>query len=595
MEAMEVDRTKETEKGICNVFTQDGSNDWHGKPASKATTGGWRCGMMLLVNVGLVTLAYTGVEVNMVVFSKSVLRQANATASNTFSRWMGTTYLFSLAGAFLCDSYLGRYLTCVIFQVFLIVGIIALSLSTHIFLLKPHGCGTIEVLCEPQAPIEVAIFYISIYLIAIGSGAPEPALATFGADQFDEEDHKENQSKKAFYSYFYVAINLGSLVAETALVYIENLGYWVLGFWICAGCASIAYLLLLSGTLRYRHFKPSGNPISRFFQVIVASFRKMKLELPSNGEGLYETSRIRGEVNCERKIMHTREFRFLDRAAIVTPVDKEKSQQTNPWRVCTVTQVEEVKSILRLLPIWFCTLLSCGAFVQLLSLFVEQGAAMDRSISNFSIPPASMTAFDIVSSTAFIILYDRFILPSITKLMKKKPKPLDELQRIGIGLAGVIVSLIIAGIVELQRRKFAGNIDKETSSLGILWQTPQYIILGTSEAFVYVAQMEFFASQTPDAMKSLGISLSMCSTAFGSYICSIILTIVMAITARDGNPGWVPPNLNHGHVERYFFLSAALIALNLGLFIICAKRYKFTSFEKRDVEASKINDSVNDK
>lgn len=73
------------------------------------------------VNQGLITLAFAGVEVNLVLFSKSVLRQTNAEAANMFSRWMGTTYCFSLLGAFLSDSYLGRYLTCVIFQLVFIV------------------------------------------------------------------------------------------------------------------------------------------------------------------------------------------------------------------------------------------------------------------------------------------------------------------------------------------------------------------------------------------------------------------------------------------------------------------------------------------
>jgi peptide/histidine transporter 3/4 len=32
------------------------------------------------------------------------------------SKWTGTVYMFSLIGAFLSDSYWGRYKTCAIFQ-----------------------------------------------------------------------------------------------------------------------------------------------------------------------------------------------------------------------------------------------------------------------------------------------------------------------------------------------------------------------------------------------------------------------------------------------------------------------------------------------
>lgn len=175
-------------------------------------------------------------------------------------------------------------------------------------MLEPKGCGTIGDICNAKTWGEFAVFYVSIYLLALGSGAMEPALATFGADQFDEEDTEENQSKTAFYSYYYVALNLGSLGAETILVYIENLGKWELAFWISTSCGFFSVVLLLCGSHRYRHFKPSGNPISRFSQVIVASVRKIKLEVPSHGEGLFEFHG-KDETDSTRKILHTDDFR----------------------------------------------------------------------------------------------------------------------------------------------------------------------------------------------------------------------------------------------------------------------------------------------
>lgn len=254
----------------------------------------------------------------------------------------------------------------------------------------------------------------------------------------------------------------------------------------------------------------------------------------------------------------------------------------NPWRLCTITQVEEVKSVFRLLPVWLCTIMSSMAFIQMLSLFVEQGAATNTKISNFHIPPASMTAFDIISTTAFILLYDKFISPLYVKITKRRPKTLSELQRIGIGLAIAVIAMITAGIVEQHRLKYASKSGEEISSMSIFWQIPQYVLLGVSEAFVYVAQMEFFASQIPDGLKSFGIALAMSSTAIGSYICSMILSVVMALTSKNGKPGWVPPNLNDGHLDRFFFLSATISSLNLGLFVVCARRYKCISLEKRD-------------
>ncbi|CAN1345980.1 Protein NRT1/ PTR FAMILY 7.3 [Linum perenne] len=596
MKQLELQKEGEVDQSSSNGYTRDGTLDWYGKPASKKITGGWRCALLILVNLGLLTLSIAGVSVNLVLFEKIVLRHTNAQAANSYSRWVGTCYLFSLFGALLSDSSLGRFLTCVVSEVFLIVGVVALSLSTHFLLLKPQGCGTLSSPCDTPKPFEVTIFYISIYLIALGSGASEPALAALGADQFDEEDPDEKQSKGSFYSYFYVAVVLGSLVAETLLAYLYSLGHWILGFWICTAVSIVAYLLLLWGTLRYRHFKPpSGNPVSRFSQVIVASFRKMSLKVPANGQGLYHQTlherQSQGNAATDRRIFHTDDFRyrFLDRAAIVSSRDMERrtrGEAPNPWELCTVTQVEEVKCILRLLPIWVFTISSSLVFVQLMSLFVEQGTAMDNKVgsSNFHFPPASMPVFDMVTTSSFILMYGKVILPFFVKLTKRKtaPKPLTELQKVGLGQAIGAVSMVVAGIVEQVRLQHALPGSKETSSMSIFWITPQYVLMGISEALVTIAQLEFFATQAPDAMRSFSIGLPMVSYALGNFFSSILLTVVMKITSRNGKQqGWVPPNLNEGHLDRFFFLLAAILTFNLGMFIYVAKRFKPISMEKR--------------
>lgn len=86
-------------------------------------------GFWFSVNQGLATLAFFGVGVNLVLFLTRVLQQNNADAANSVSKWTGTVYIFSLVGAFVSDSYWGRYRTCAIFQViFVLVSIYACTL-----------------------------------------------------------------------------------------------------------------------------------------------------------------------------------------------------------------------------------------------------------------------------------------------------------------------------------------------------------------------------------------------------------------------------------------------------------------------------------
>ncbi|KAK6162530.1 hypothetical protein DH2020_002371 [Rehmannia glutinosa] len=569
--------------------TKDGTMDMYGKPAMKAKTGGWRAGSLVLVSEGLAALASAGVEANIVLFSKSVLRQSNADASNTSTTFIGTLNICALFGAFLSDSYLGRYLTCVVFQAVLVIGLVSLSLSTQQFLIELKGCRTTADVCTKPSPTKVVSFYISIYLLALGSGATEPAVATLGADQFDEGDSEENKPKSAFFSYYYVALNLGSLIAETVLVYIENMGKWVMAFWISTSCGFLALIFLLSGTSRYRHTRPSGNPISRFFQVIVACLRKSKIDVRSHGEELYEVQ-VNDEHVCSRRLLHTDDFKYLDKAAIMTQSDELllsiKGQTPNPWHLCTVTQVEEVKCVLRLLPIWLCAIVTSVAFVQVPSLFVEQGAAMNSQIFNFHIAPANMTVVDIISTSTFIICFEKVIVPLYVKLTRKQPKIPSELEIIGIGMVILIMAMIVAGLVEQCRLKYAN--ERETSSLSIFWQIPQYVLVGVSEAFIYIAQWEFFASEIPDGLKSLGLGLSMSSSALGSFLCGIIVTMVTKITSKYGKSGWISPNLNEGHMDRFFFLTAALIAFDLVVFVVCANRFKSIRIDKGGRLSSKI-------
>ncbi|KAH9300936.1 hypothetical protein KI387_012519, partial [Taxus chinensis] len=289
-------------------YTKDGTVDRHGRQAIKAMTGGWRSAVLILVNQGFATLAFFGVGVNLVLFLTRVLKKSNASAANNVSLWTGTVYMFSLVGAFLSDSYIGRHRTCTSFLFIFVGGLILLALSSQLLLLKPSGCGDGSLSCEHATPMAIGVFYLSIYLVALGNGGYQPSIATFGADQFDEEDEKEGQSKVAFFSWFYLALNLGSLFSNMVLGYFEDNGMWPLGFWMSALAAIISIIVFLIGTPRYRHHMPGGNPLPRIGQVFVAATRKWRLKLPSDADKLHELPSKESAINGSRKILHSAGF-----------------------------------------------------------------------------------------------------------------------------------------------------------------------------------------------------------------------------------------------------------------------------------------------
>lgn len=111
----------------------------------------------------------------------------------------------------------------------------------------------------------------------------------------------------------------------------------------------------------------------------------------------------------------------------------------------------------------------------------------------------------------------------------------------------------------------------------------QYTLIGASEVFMYVGQLEFFNGEAPDGLKSFGSALCMTSMSLGNFVSDIIVTAVMRMTAGSGggSPGWIPENLNRGHLDRFYFLLAALTSADFVLFVACAKWYKGNQVERR--------------
>lgn len=189
-------------------------------------------------------------------------------------------------------------------------GLILLSITSWVFLLKPQGCGDGKLGCEANSSVGSALFYVATYLVAFGYGGHQPTLATFGADQFDESTPKHRDDKSAFFCYFYFALNVGSLFSNTILVYYEDAGQWTMGFWAATASAIVGLAVFLLGSPGYKYVKPCGNPIPRVAQVFVAATKKCKVTL-KEGDRLFEVQGSQSAIKGSRKIMHTNEFLYV--------------------------------------------------------------------------------------------------------------------------------------------------------------------------------------------------------------------------------------------------------------------------------------------
>ncbi|KAJ1430531.1 Proton-dependent oligopeptide transporter family [Sesbania bispinosa] len=558
-----------------SLHTGDGSVNIKGELSVKRETGTWKACPFILGTFFCERLAYYGIASNLVIHLTTKLHEGVVSAARNVTTFQGTCYLTPLLGSFFADAYWGRYWTIVVFYGIYLIGICVLILSATIPSLEPMEC--VNSVCPSATLAQSAVFFLGLYMIALGTGGIKPCIWPFGADQFDDTDHRERASKGSFFNWNYFTSNIGALISVTMLVWIEENVGWGLGYGIVASFIGIAIIIFFLGTPIYRFQRPGGSPLTRICQVIAAALHKWKLEVPQDSRLLFEKAVRNSSFEGSPRLEHTDGLRFLDKAAVISDAEKESAEATNPWRLCTVTQVEELKILIRMFPIWATGIIFCAVYAQMSSLFVEQGKMMDTTIASFTIPAASLSTFDIIGVIIWVPIYDRGIVP-IARRFTGKVRGFSELQRMGIGLFLSIICMSAAALVEskrLQMAKELGLIDEDVPvPLSILWQIPQYFLLGAAEVFTFVGQHEFFYEQAPDAMRSFCSALALLTNSMGNYLSSLILIIVDYLTTEDGSSGWITDNLNEGHLNYFFWLLAGLSFLNMLVYIVYARRYK---------------------
>ncbi|KAH9761924.1 protein NRT1/ PTR FAMILY 6.2 [Citrus sinensis] len=435
--------------------------------------------------------------------------------------------------------------------------------------LRPRPCKeTATHTCEQASGFQMGVLYIALYLIALGTGGLKSSVSGFGTDQFDEKDEKEKTQMAYFFSRFFFFISLGTLMAVTVLVYIQDEISRSVGYGICSVAMFMAIIIFLAGTKRYRYKKSSGSPIVHIFQVIVAAIKKRKMDLPCNVGMLYE------DTPEASRIHHTEQFHFLDKAAIVAEGDFEAGSTPNPWKLCSVTSVEEVKMVARLLPIWATTIIFWTTYAQMITFSVEQATTMERSIGRFQIPAGSLTVFFVSAILITLAVYDRLIMP-LWKKWKGKPG-FTNLQRMAIGLVLSIVGMAAAALVERKRLSVARAVGLTTATLpvSVFLLIPQFFLVGAGEAFIYTGQLDFFITKSPKGMKTMSTGLFLTTLSLGFFVSSFLVAVVKKVTGSKGGGGWLADNINRGRLDLFYGLLAILSIINLVIYLICAVWYK---------------------
>ncbi|KAK6931178.1 Proton-dependent oligopeptide transporter family, partial [Dillenia turbinata] len=567
--------------------TWEGYVDWRNRPALRGRHGGMLAASFVLAVEVLENLAYLANASNLVLYLSEYMHYSPSKSANSVTDFMGTAFLLALLGGFLSDAFFTTYLIYLISAVIEFLGLVILTVQAHMPSLKPPACDTTNrnISCQEASGGKTAMLFIGLYLTALGVGGIKGSLPAHGAEQLDENTPQGRKQRSTFFNYFVFCLSCGGLIAVTFVVWIEDNKGWQWGFGISTATILLSIPIFLAGSAFYRNKIPNGSPLTTIVKVLLAAtFNTCLAGSPSNAvvsmaaspsypnpDSKEEEAEIFKTV--EQIDAPTSSLKFLNRAVINKPVHAALE--------CTVQQVEEVKIVLKTLPIFACTIILNCCLAQLSTFSVQQAATMDTKLGSLKVPPASLPIFPVVFIMILAPVYDHLIIPFMRK-MTKTEMGISHLQRIGIGLFLSIIAMAVAAVVEIKRKRVATDAGLQDSEeplpITFFWIALQYLFLGSADLFTLAGLLEFFFTEAPSSMRSLATSLSWASLAMGYYLSSAIVSIVNSVTGDSNHKSWLSgTNLNHYHLERFYWLMCVLSGLNFLHYLFWACRYKYRS------------------
>ncbi|XP_044492629.1 protein NRT1/ PTR FAMILY 2.13-like [Mangifera indica] len=582
--------TKCFQKAVTSTSAEKGREpeEMHGnglsdsKKAAKKKPGGWKSMPFILGNETFERLATFGLVANFTVYLVNELFLEQVVAVNIMNIWTGITNFAPLLGAFISDAYVGRFKTIAFSSFASLLGMMIVTLTAWLPQLHPPKCNAAQQSlsrCKSASKAQLGVLLMGLGFISIGSGGIRPCSIPFGVDQFDATTEEGAKGITSFYNWYYTTFTAVILISLTVVVYIQTSVSWVLGFGIPTILMACSIILFFTGTKLYVYVEPEGSVFLGIAQVFVSAYSKRKLKVQDeefNGVHFYDPPL---KATLLSKLPLTNQFRFLNKAAIIVD-DKEldtDGSPTNPWRLCSIQQVEEVKCVIKIIPVWASGILCFVSITQQGTYTVLQALTMNRHLGpRFQIPAGSISAISLLTIAVWLPIYDRLIVPSVRKVTKHDGG-ITLLQRIGIGVVFSILSMAVAGLIEKERRAAANSHPNSlgVAPMSVLWLAPQLILMGFCEAFSIIGQIEFFNQQFPDHMRSIANSLISCSFGVASYLSSLLVNIVHSTTGSHSHPNWLTNDINGGRLDYFYYLIAGMGVVNFIYFLYIACRYRY--------------------
>ncbi|XP_059440408.1 protein NRT1/ PTR FAMILY 5.4-like [Corylus avellana] len=246
---------------------EDRDTNYKESTQEKTTSGGWNAAVFIIFVEVAERFVFFGMSGNLITYLTNELHQPIPTAAKNVNIWVGVSCLFSIFGAFIADSFLGRFKTILYSSIIYLLGTVMLTLSVSV--IPVHN--------------RKVMFFIALYILTVGEGGHKPCVQTFAADQFEEDSEEDKKAKSSFYNWWYLGVVFGSTSATLVVIYLEDNVGWAVGFGILVAAMSVSLAIFLLGIKSYRKQGPLGSPLTALAQVLVAAAQKWRVNEMRDG------------------------------------------------------------------------------------------------------------------------------------------------------------------------------------------------------------------------------------------------------------------------------------------------------------------------
>ncbi|TYJ03819.1 hypothetical protein E1A91_A12G053800v1 [Gossypium mustelinum] len=391
--------------GTCSSFSPSeeeiGAADLQDTNTNQRKPAGWKAMPFVLGNETFERLASFGLMANFMVYLQSEYHMNQVKAATLLNTWSAASNFAPVIGAYVSDAFIGKFWTIAFGSFSSLLGMIIMTVTALLPQLRPPPCsheGQLQGQCVGQNKAQLGILIASLCWLSIGTGGIRPCSIPFSVDQFDLTTEEGRKGNNSFYNLYYTTQTIVLLITQTVVVYIQNDISWALGFGIPTLCMLFAIVLFFVGTKVYIYIKPEGSVFAAVAQVFVAAYKKRQLNLPVDEvDGQFYNPPFSRSLLLE--LHPTRQYSCLNKAALIVGDEvKQDGLCENPWRLCSVQQVEDVKCLINIIPIWLTSVLGFLAMNQQGTFTVAQALKMDLHFGpSIKIPAGSVGVITLIA------------------------------------------------------------------------------------------------------------------------------------------------------------------------------------------------------